>query len=191
VFDASVPQQSRDASVEPTDAAVLFDAAALDAGLPPHKWVFTTSGYYSAALGGLTGADSICQQHAFGAGLAGQFKSWLSSVDTPVGTRFVHAELPYYRVDGVRVADDWDDLLDGELAAPISNDEDGNSVGGDVWTGTLADGNPWPDDDCMAFTVDDETLHAACGSSTSTGGAWTDSLRPNCSTFLHLYCIEQ
>ena len=34
--------------------------------------------------------------------------------------RFTPSPGPYVRVDGVRVADDWQDLVDGELNAPIN-----------------------------------------------------------------------
>jgi len=49
--------------------------------------VFATSTLQNGNLGGLAGADQICQEHADAAGLLGSFKAWLSdSRPPPAGT---------------------------------------------------------------------------------------------------------
>lgn len=154
----------------------------------PHKIVFATSSKHDGDFGGLEGADAACAEHAAAAGLEGSFLAWLSAPDQPAGERLAHAEVPYARTDGARVAEDWADLVDGELAAPIDRDEEGAPVMGDAWTGTLASGEPAALT-CAGFDTADES--GVCGSTAETGPGWTDSVQPPCTAALRLYCVEQ
>ncbi len=154
----------------------------------PHKVVFATSGKQNGDLGGLAGADQICAEHAQSAGLEGDFKAWLSSPDESAAARLAHADIPYARTDGLRVAAGWDDLVDGELVAPIDRDETGVPVSGDAWTGTLPSGGV-AELTCAGFASPDEA--GVCGSSGETGASWTESSRPPCTAALRLYCVEQ
>ena len=97
---------------------------------------------------------------------------------------------PYVLVDGTIVANDWDDLVDGSILAPINLDASGMVRAGEVWTGTLATGASYPSDDCAAFTSG-TTGVALCGATNSTTATWTENITPACSTLLGLYCIEQ
>ena len=45
----------------------------------PSLTVFVSSQNYTGALGGISGADAICQNCASAAGLTGTFKAWLST----------------------------------------------------------------------------------------------------------------
>lgn len=155
------------------------------------RTVFLTSTLQSAALGGPAGADALCNELASAASLGGTFKAWLSTKSGPVVERLAHPGVPYRRTDGVQIAANWEDLLDGSLNAPVLLDENGNDALSDVWTGTLSDGSPWPDDDCAGFTVETSDQHAACGNGTASDASWTDHLRPSCSTLLRVYCFEQ
>jgi hypothetical protein len=153
--------------------------------------VFVTSTRHTAALGGLEGADELCNATASAAALDGTFRAWLSTRDTAVSERLRQFEGPYVRTDGVRIADGWSDLVDGSLRAAISVDERGNAGSGDVWTGTLGDGTPLLSDDCGGFTIGDSSGRAQCGNSTTTSSAWTQNLTPSCSLALRVYCFEQ
>lgn len=42
-------------------------------------FVFVTSKRYDGNLGGVEGANEICQEHAEAAGLPGEYKAWISS----------------------------------------------------------------------------------------------------------------
>ena len=118
---------------------------------PLGKLVFLSSGQPDGNLGGVAGADAYCQSLAQGAGLPGTFMAWLSGstyASSPAG-RFVRSnDLPYVRIDGVVVAQDWTDLTDGSIACPIDRDETGQQVfasGSNVATvlsNTLVDGSP-------------------------------------------------
>lgn len=165
------------------DAEPLID----DSGRP-HKVVFVSSSVQNGDLGGLEGADQLCAERAASAGLAGNFRAWLSSPDQSAEERLDHAAIPYARTDGTRVADDWDDLVDGQLRAPIDRDEDGTSADGDAWTGTLASGDD-ADLTCGGFASTDDS--GVCGSVAASDGSWTDAVRPPCSAALRIYCFEQ
>ena len=114
-----------------------------------NKTVFVTSTTHDGLLGGGKGADTICQNAAISAGLIGTYKAWLSTGEdgytgTDARQRLIHSPRPYIRTDRVRVAGNWPDLTDGELANPINVDENGDLVNGPnflVWTGTDASGD--------------------------------------------------
>ncbi|MGB5374686.1 MAG: hypothetical protein WBN15_12955 [Polyangiales bacterium] len=160
-----------------------------DAGMTEWR-IFRTATVQNANLGGTAGADAICAAQALAAGLEGEFKAWLSTIASPVAGRVTRASGPYVLVDGTRVADDWADLVDGSILAPINLDANGVLRSGEVWTGTLANGTSYLADDCAEFTSG-ATGRALCGATNSTTATWTENIAPACSTQLGLYCIEQ
>ena len=158
---------------------------------PTERVVFVTTARQTADLGGFEGADGICAAEATAAGLEGEFKAWLSTLDVAAADRLVQSTVPYVLVDGTRIADDWDDLVDNALLAPIDVDATGERRTGDVWTGTLPDGQPYPDGDCAGFTSATGSTRSLCGSTASAGSAWSAAQTPTCNTSLRLYCFEQ
>lgn len=109
------------------------------------KRVFVTDGAYSAKLGGLAGADAICQFDASIAELCGNlcpdgsWKTWLSDDSNSPSTRFNHSsdDVRYILVDYITlVAANWDDLTDGLLTNDILLSEDATPPSGiaTVWT---------------------------------------------------------
>lgn len=184
-------QSSPDAEPSHADARRADESDAqppIDGADVTPRVVFATSTRHDGDFGGLEGADEICAERAAAAGLDGSFLAWLSAPDEPAGQRLAHADMSYARTDSVRIADDWDDLVDGELAAPIDRDEEGAEVSGDVWTGTQASGEPTLLT-CGGFDSVDES--GACGSTGETGAAWTDNIQPPCTSALRLYCVQQ
>ena len=105
--------------------------------------------------------------------------------------RFTPTTTGYARVDGVIIADDWDDLIDGTLDAPISITELGSSAAGSaVWTGTNANGTAGLYM-CVGFTTT-ETYHADTGSSSANTSIWSKQAQPTaCSASRRIYCFEQ
>jgi len=172
------------------------------------KRVFLTSTVSDANLGGVAGADAICQARANFAGLPGTFKAWISAGDltafTDPATTFTQSTTPYVRVDGVVVAADWADLTDGTLDAPINIDELGVAHIDDspaAWTATNTDGTAVVYDagrlgilipDCSDWT--DSNGNAGIGVAVNTDSYWTrhepvgDAV---CSVNQRLYCFEQ
>jgi len=179
-----------DAALPGDDDPDAAPESGADAGSeePAPRIVFATSSKQNGDLGGLSGADDLCATRAGEAGIEGTFKAWMSSPDESARDRLSHSTGRYLRTDGTKVADNWNDLVDGKLDAPIDHDEDGAAITGDVWTGTLASGNH-ASDTCGGF--DDSGQFGVCGSSTSSGGSWSNNITPFCTSALRLYCIQQ
>ncbi|MCA9577164.1 MAG: hypothetical protein KC668_17090, partial [Myxococcales bacterium] len=105
--------------------------------------VFVTSGTYQANLGGVAGADAICQSSAMAQGLGGSWSAWLSDqLGNSPSVNFTHHDHPYVRVDGQVVARSWTDLTSGGIRARIDVMENGAQATGQflVTSGTNADG---------------------------------------------------
>jgi hypothetical protein len=160
--------------------------------------VFLSSAVYDGAMGGLDGADAKCQALADAAGLPGTFKAWLSDSTGSPSTRFTQSTLRYVRVDGVKVADDWADLTDASLDAPINVTENGDQLSEEQpysWSNTMYWGgarqllylltcNDWTEDiPRMAYVglyPEVDVWWTTYGSY----GAW-------CDTTHRIYCFEQ
>ena len=164
--------------------------------LTPKK-VFVTSAMYNGNLGGLSGADAKCQALANAAGLTGTFKAWLSDSTTSAKDRLTHSASGYARVDGVIVANDWNDLVSGGLRNPIQIDENGGSQDSPVLTGTSASGthtahncNNW------TYAADPYPYNGPDGTLSWVGAvdsSWSNSGYRACYTFSvgRLYCFQQ
>jgi hypothetical protein len=172
--------------------------------------VFVTSTTYNANLGGLKGADTKCQTVASAAQLDGTFKAWLSDSTTNASDRLTHATVPYVRVDGTHVAENWTDLTDGTLAAPMVITEQGQTdTTGRAWTGTDESGGS-EGEACEGTLHIDWTFGGAgsgdnilgvMGQTTATDCHWTRDAPEGCGspavtysrcdTLGALYCIEQ
>ena len=149
--------------------------------------VFLTSTNQNGNLGGLAGADAICQARATAASLGGTWRAWLSTSTTNASTRVGSG--PWHRVgDFTKVADDIADLTDGTLDAQINRNESGAIVATSVvFTGTTTAGN------VTANTCNNWTSTAGQGgrgSSGATGATWTQNNSENCANSRRLYCFE-
>src|SRR6185312_9164199 len=69
-------------------------ACVLSSPPPTQMTVFLTSGRFTGDLGGLAGADALCQGAASNGQLAGTFKAWLSDDLASAASRFTHATVP-------------------------------------------------------------------------------------------------
>ncbi len=154
--------------------------------------VFVTSAPFGGILGGLTGADTICQNYADSASLRGTYKAWLSDSTASPSTRFVQSTGPYELVDGTRIAANWTALTDGALRAPISLTETGNTIAAAalVWTYTKVDGSGGTlGEHCGNWTV--ATGSGFRGTAVYKDSNWTQSGSAACNTGQHLYCFQQ
>lgn len=196
-FAVAVPEQIGVGTTQ-----LFIDDLVLSTEAP--KQVFITSTSHQGDLGGLSGADAICNQRANGAELPGRYRAWLSDSFESPNTRFSScADCPYVRTDGVPIAFGYGDLTDGSLLAPIDVDESGVQLTQlrFVWTSTHPDGelidtpllrncSDWTSS-VGEFLVGD----AFVGFSTATDENWTrDPLGAGttvCSSNIKLYCFEQ
>ena len=165
---------------------------------------FVSSMLYTGALGGIVGADAKCQARAQAAGLPGTFLAWISDdVNTPQ-TRFTKGVAGYRLVNNTVIATSFADLTDGTLLAPINVNEMGGGppvgntscAGGGfptVWTGTLATGNIWVNNQCNQWTSINGTS-ATWGRATDTNTSWSSWCSGGgavCVWTSALYCFQQ
>ena len=177
------------------------------------RLVFVTSDAYEGDLGGLRGADGICQSHADSAGLDGTFRAWLSdSVSSPAtDPTFYKHDGPYVRVDGATVAASWDDLTDATLLARIEVDEtgghplkqaieSGSSTIIRIWTNTsstgtsISAGSAIPaQNSCQEWTSgsNDRSTTGALELGPYVDTYWTQRYNAHCDLPAGLCCFEQ
>jgi len=162
-------------------------------GAATERRVFVTSKTYDGALGGIPGADAACQTLAGAASLGGKWKAWVGDGTDSPSTTFVQSTLPYVLVGGPTVADDWTDLTDATLAAPIDHDETGAPIDPNgnthVWTGASTTGSPLPYH-CEGWTTTMPPFTPR-GLATATDSTWVMAGPDPCATANHLYCFEQ
>lgn len=166
---------------------------------------FVTSSTHNGNLGGLTGADAICQARAAAGGLpggaeSGTYKAWLSDSTGSPSSRFRCTEEScsaqgYTRVDGAPIASDWGTLTDGTLEFAISVTELNTYLrpfDSAVWTNTLTTGEagPFPTH-CTNWSTGSSGIGYA-GDATAFDAWWTDTNGgAPCGAPFHLYCFQQ
>jgi len=156
--------------------------------------VFVTSTQYDGNLGGLAGADAICQSAASSAGLAGSYMAWLSSSTQSPDDTFTKSAYPYVLPDRTIVATDWNDLTDGTILNVIEIDEYGSTIPGakTVWTFTNQDGTAQATgNNCSDWTNTSGAQTGGTGRADFTDNRWTDSGSATCSSPWRLFCFEQ
>jgi hypothetical protein len=171
--------------------------------------VFVTSQTYDANLGGLTGADSICQNLANAANLPGNYKAWLSDSNQTAAQRLTHSTVPYKLVDHTIVAYNWNGLTQGSLMHAIDQTESGgqppNSPPGQscvtlspkpsVWTDTSTSGTLINALSTCSDWTSTSPDRAVLGLATATNSNWTtycNTLSSGaCAWQSALYCIQE
>jgi len=166
---------------------------------PSSKKVFVTSTSYDGNLGGIAGGDTKCQAHANSAGLAnpGKFKAWLSDSTINAIDRFALTAGPWYRLDGVKVADNKAALAASgttPLPTAISVDETGAYLTNYllVWSGTDETGIKMPALNCVDWGSNVVTDIGTIGHANFSNKFWTNwnSSVGTCDGNFALYCFE-
>lgn len=157
--------------------------------------VFVTSSTYNGNLGGLGGADQKCQQAAEAAGLGGKWIAWLSTTSVNAKNRIPDTNVGYYRLDGVKIADDKADLTDGNISNPINVDDERNQVNARVWTSTNSNGmragGGISDNYCNNWKSGSYWYGGGVGNTSRSDSAWTyTTFFPPCDRNYRLYCFE-
>lgn len=171
-----------------------IDVSLVSGGGVTGKCVFVTSTTRTGNLGGVSGADTFCQ--SAGSGLGGTYKAWLgeSNPNDPQSD-FTESATPYILVNGTIIANDWADLTDGTLAAPINIDETGTTRSGEVWSNVNTDGTTINTDDCNNWSSATNLYSGNWGNSYSTNSNWTNAFNDGVAcgfpTARRLYCFEQ
>jgi hypothetical protein len=175
--------------------------------------VFFSSSLHSSNLGGLAGADAICQDLADSAGLPGTYLAWLSDGTDSPSTRFPLAGSttvgPYVLPSTplATVAANWESLTNRPncgigssmpcLSHAIDRDETGapydNVSSYSTATGTTQFGTSFPEDaTCGKWTSSGASVSGAIGNLTKADMYWTrdyDSI--TCTFDVRLYCFQQ
>ncbi len=170
---------------------------------------FATSTLRNGALGGLNGADAICQERARAGNLPGTYRAWLSDGTGSPSTRFRRSGEGYRLPDqaGTPIASDWTDLTNGDLSHAINVTELGGTVPPDpapaarAWSNTAADGTvrtDVPDDDltCVSWTYNGggeprPGVFGGTGAAIATDAKWTAEGSSPCGVPRRLYCFQQ
>ena len=168
----------------------------------PTKVVFATSTRQNGNLGGLAGADALCQARAASAGLGGTYLAWLADSTGSPTTRFSMSAGPYVRTDDVLVAYSWSDLTDCTnptcLCNPIIKDEFSSTlpdVFADrvVWSDVLSDGNLLSaETSCSDWSSSGfYPSFGDAGFASDVDASWTRFRAVTCVNAIRLYCFEQ
>ena len=168
-------------------------------------------GYKGGELGGVEGAHIKCQALAKQAKFdnAAEFMAWISDGQRSPLQDFDHGPetigLPYVRPDGIRIADDWDDLiLNGPGDGIIVTETGELLLNKGVWTGTAPSGEAFdPAATCKAWSSSkpvDQSLIGVSGVDKqqvqewmqwATAKQWTLFKTAGCNFIHQIYCVEQ
>jgi hypothetical protein len=155
------------------------------------NYAFVTSTLHTGNLGGLSGADAICQARANAASLPGTFRAWLSSDSTTAAARLGTAS-GWIRPDGRPWALSQTDLFAGRERYPLRLTETGADVGSQyVWSASLMDGSRNPiGTTCTNWTSASSSLTSRAGSTSALGDIWAEAYAGmTCSSQLQLSCF--
>jgi len=125
---------------------------------------------------------------------AERYRAWISTSTVDARDRVEHHAGRYILVNGLIVAENWDEFASDSHQNPINVTEQSLTLTVDVWTGTQPDGTRVPAQaHCQDWTATTfETAYA--GDSTFTDASWTlnQVINPiGCVNTGALYCIEQ
>ncbi len=158
---------------------------------------FVTQTIQNGDLGGLSGADAICQAQADAAGHAGTWKAILSDRTIDARDRIVLSG-PVYAAGHplTKIVDDEAELWSGTLHSRIVHAASGLSVSGPVFTGSDAAGRVMTNAngpmDCNGWTNGTSLYVARTGAATTLAddASWISQGQQSCGTAQRLYCIS-
>ncbi len=154
------------------------------------NYAFVTSTTHTGNLGGLTGADAICQARASAASLPGTYRAWLSSDTTSVASRLGTAS-GWIRPDGKPFALSQSDLYQGREIYPLRLSETGVDLGSQsVWSASTANGMINDVGTCTNWTSAAAALTSQAGRTSALGDVWTNVYTVlTCSSQARLACF--
>lgn len=166
---------------------VITLSAPARAHLPnKHHTMFRTSNTYNGNLGGIAGADSICQTEAATLGYTGTYVAALSTSTQSVLARLT----PIVTTGGVKNRQGFiiSMNLAGLFLAYLPSSVE--TVQQDVWTGTTNAGGIGTGH-CTSWTSSSSGVSGVVGTSAQYGsGFWTGSGLNTCDLAKRLYCIS-
>ncbi len=162
-------------------------------GNPKERLVFALQ-VPDGNLGKVTGADTFCTK-AKTFGIRGNYLAWIADTDpsTDPESRFERSPVPYVMVDGSRISDNWDDLVDGTIDNPINLNSLGTNIGSlPVYTNVDDDGTQGGAPSNISCGGWQNTTQAALvGDTAQTDASWTLDRTDVCNVPGVIYCFEQ
>ncbi len=161
-----------------------------------NKIAFITSGTINTNAGSLAAYDAHCQAHANSAGLPGTYMAWVSTDSQSPSTRFTRSTNPYVLPSGRKIADNWADLTDNSLDAPLNETQTGASGGGSsfgnaILGSTRPDGTSIAGFNCNGWTTTNNSLQAQYGDASQTNHNWSVGWGLICGQARRIYCFQQ
>lgn len=170
----------------------------------PDRLVFLSSVSLVGALGGVDGADILCNQLASNAGIVveGKFWAWLgeyvNGVDTSPATHIPFLPGRYVLITGDVVVEKYEDLYfsdqEGYLLHPVNRTEAGMKFQERVWTNVgKYTGNVLNyslSEHCQGWTSTARLNYGIQGSSGAVDFMWTQGSQGECSSSARIYCFE-
>lgn len=167
-----------------TTATATFDPG----GVQPN-FMFVTSTTHTPDLGGLSGADAICQSRAQAAGLPGSYRAWLSTSMINAINRLGSAS-GWMLTNGHPFANATGDLAAGKVLWPPAVDEAGaQQPSSFVWTGTQGNGSSNTDGACSDWTTASSSAFATLGTTLGVTDSWSADAAVACTEPLRLFCF--
>lgn len=202
-FNYSIASEGTDLAlaITPDGGGVVIDP---ESGLPT-KRVFVTSDEYlkNGNLGGVDGANLVCQQAADNAQLGGVWKAWISTTtSSPANRPDFTKNVKYALVSQTGrvsssdiIATSWNDLIDSsDLIRKINRDQTGRQISSlNVWTGTQSSGASFTgtESNCDNWTTNAVSGKTGIqGSPDKRDGGWTNNNLQSCNNEARLYCFE-
>lgn len=149
--------------------------------------VFVTSTASTGNLGGIAGADALCQGRAAAAGLVGTYRAWLSTSTTSALARIGTAS-GWIRRDGKPFARTQADLLAGRHLYPVRLTETGADVGvSDFFQSTNASG-ALSGGTCGDWTLADSSS-VRTGRTSGVGSLFSQGSSTTCAATLRVVCF--
>ena len=169
------------------DCAVTMDAShsvTAAFNLKPNV-AFVTATTHNGNIGGLAGADSICQNAAAAQAIPGTFRAYLSSSNVNAVTRLGTAS-GWARVDGKPIAGTANDFASGRFFYPLRITNTGVDVG-DVRAMTASNGGVFSGSACSDYTSTSGVIVAGATAGQSSMFSSFDAV--SCASSVRLYCL--
>ena len=161
------------------------------ADISPYRVFISSTGYDGNDFVNLAGADTECQDMANIAGLGSSWKAWVSDSTTSASERLHHSTVPYRLLNCTKIADNWNDLTDGDIDAQINLDENRQDVAFTVRTGTYSNGSSAPTN-CLDWTDQTNIEYSMGGHTNGLLTEWTQWTSLGCLlNTIRIYCFEQ
>lgn len=152
-------------------------------------------------IGGIVGADTLCQKDAVAAGLPGTYKAWLSdgtTANSPAAS-FTQSRVAYIRPDAAatEVAANWTGLTSGTLENPINATATGAAGYYLAWSIVNTNGTPALTGSpaiasCNGWTSASSSVGGSVAYTGDTNSQWTYIAESaTCDNAIPLYCIQQ